>query len=853
MFHYPYFENDEGTYMAQAWSLITHGKLAPYTYWYDHAPVGWIFTAIWIFLMSGLFSFGFSVNSGRIFMLILHLVSTFLLYRITKKITNSNLASFITCLFFSISPLAIYFQRRLLLDNIMTFWVLVSLYFILFSKQRLWPFLVSAMAFGIATLSKEDAVFFMPVFAGLVAFEAHKHNRIFAVVKWIAIASMIISLYPLYALIKKEFFPTGSIFSPPYRHVSLLGSLKMQASRGTGLPFWAEKSDFMTSFHYWLFRDPLFIILGFLSFFAQGVQALFKKSSYIVFLLTLSILAFLASGKLVINFYVLPLLPFLAMCIGVTIDQQVKQIRAFNKTLFFVTAIAIFLGVGFFYYKDPYLHDALFHDETSVQLQAINWIKKHIDPKKFIAIDYYGNLDLSESRFTGDPRFYNADWYWKVEYDSDIRTDKLKDNFHNIDYIMLTAQMYSDLNSFPGNTSILKKALNNSRRIATFAVDNRIGSSIAKYAQSHPNGDWVMIYKQNTDHENSAMAWEAYKKAFIDQAGRTIDPSSQLVTSEDQAYSLLHAVWANDKKTFDTVLSWTYKNMLLSDKYLFASGYGTKQDGSKGIVNDGTASDADQNIALALILADRRWHDTHYRQLAESIIPDIWLYDSAVIKGKRYIVAGDWASQKNNKTFITNTSYILPYAYKEFALVDRNDNWSEVVATAYQTLTQCTNATLDGKRSVGIPPDWCKINRDGTVTSADNITKNSSDYSGDAMRVLWNVALDFKWFHDNRDLQYLNNMRSFWTNEWNRNDLISASYSHNGKKDSNAESLAQYGSLLAYFTVVDKKIAGAIYEDKILKQYTIENGISYWGDKNNYYTQNWVWLGIALYSGNLSN
>src|ERR1700722_13450241 len=80
MFHFPYYDNDEGTYMSQAWSLLTQGKLEPYTYWYDHAPAGWMFLALWTFLSGGFFTFGGSVNSGRVFMLLLHLASTFFLF-----------------------------------------------------------------------------------------------------------------------------------------------------------------------------------------------------------------------------------------------------------------------------------------------------------------------------------------------------------------------------------------------------------------------------------------------------------------------------------------------------------------------------------------------------------------------------------------------------------------------------------------------------------------------------------------------------------------------------------------------------------------------------------------------------
>ena len=45
MFEFPYYESDEGTYLAQAWSVFHLGQLAPYTYWYDHPPLGWLVIA----------------------------------------------------------------------------------------------------------------------------------------------------------------------------------------------------------------------------------------------------------------------------------------------------------------------------------------------------------------------------------------------------------------------------------------------------------------------------------------------------------------------------------------------------------------------------------------------------------------------------------------------------------------------------------------------------------------------------------------------------------------------------------------------------------------------------------------
>ena len=126
MFHYPYYENDEGTYMSQAWSFLKDGSLAPYTYWYDHAPAGWFLIAAWVKLTGGFFTFGASVNSGRVLMLILHLVTSFILYYIAKKLSGKSLPGILAILIYSLSPLAIYFQRRVLLDKIKSFFLNAS-------------------------------------------------------------------------------------------------------------------------------------------------------------------------------------------------------------------------------------------------------------------------------------------------------------------------------------------------------------------------------------------------------------------------------------------------------------------------------------------------------------------------------------------------------------------------------------------------------------------------------------------------------------------------------------------------------------------------------------------------------
>src|SRR5262245_20981976 len=75
MFNLPAFtyNGDEGIYTGQALAVLRDGRLAPYTYWYDHAPAGWILLAAWMAVSGGPLAFGSPIDSGRVLMLLLHL------------------------------------------------------------------------------------------------------------------------------------------------------------------------------------------------------------------------------------------------------------------------------------------------------------------------------------------------------------------------------------------------------------------------------------------------------------------------------------------------------------------------------------------------------------------------------------------------------------------------------------------------------------------------------------------------------------------------------------------------------------------------------------------------------------
>jgi 4-amino-4-deoxy-L-arabinose transferase-like glycosyltransferase len=233
MFHFPYFENDEATYVSQAWSFVHAGKLAPYTYTYDHAPAGWMFLGLWFKLTGGLTTFGQNpLISGRLFIFVLHMFSVWLLYVITKRISHQKLAAYIAVIVFSFSPLELYFGRRVLLDNIMVFWMLVSIFYATKAKLNLRHVAISALTFGIAALTKENALFLMPAILYIIWIHSRARIRAWSAAQWTIIASVVMLLYPLYALLHGELFPSGSALGGKAPHVSLIATTLQQNARG---------------------------------------------------------------------------------------------------------------------------------------------------------------------------------------------------------------------------------------------------------------------------------------------------------------------------------------------------------------------------------------------------------------------------------------------------------------------------------------------------------------------------------------------------------------------------------------------------------------------------------------------
>ncbi len=353
--------------------------------------------------------------------------------------------------------------------------------------------------------------------------------------------------------------------------------------------------------------------------------------------------------------------------------------------------------------------------------------------------------------------------------------------------------------------------------------------------------------------------WQRYKAAYLEQGtSRTMDVQrGGVTTSEGEGYTMLRAVWLDDHTTFDASWKWTEDNLKFKNGYLFSWLFGKRADGTYGILTavngQNSASDADTDIATALMFAYARWRDVSYLQAAQNVAIAIWDSEVVMVGGKPYITSDD--IEKDSPQFVTvDPSYFAPYAYRMFATIDPKHDWNGLVDDSYAVLKRSMQAELDQPKSDGLPPDWLSESRTGTSLMPPSRTRADAgglktDFGYDALRVPWRIALDWQWNKDPRALDILSSM-SFLETQWQTRRVLYADYQHDGVPQAPlVESSAMYGGTIGAFMAMDPAAAKEIYDTKLVALYDPD---SYsWKNPLGYYDDNWVWFGMALYDGEL--
>ncbi len=225
--------------------------------------------------------------------------------------------------------------------------------------------------------------------------------------------------------------------------------------------------------------------------------------------------------------------------------------------------------------------------------------------------------------------------------------------------------------------------------------------------------------------------------------------------SEGIGYGMLLAVYADDQPTFDKL--WQYSKLWLDSHGLmnwYINAAGTQALGT------GAASDADEDIAFALVMADARWKGhgsltTDYLELAKTQIGLIWQYEVDHARND-VLTPGDQFADGS----VINISYFAPAFYRVFGRVTgKAADWMRVVDSTYTVIAATLN-TANGNAQNGLVPAW---STPAGVPMSPAGQSMPTYHQLDSCRTPFRIGQDYCWNGEPRALAYLQKISGFYS------------------------------------------------------------------------------------------
>ena len=441
---FPNLFYDEGVYMRRAMHVM-EGLGPQEAYYYDHPFFGQIFLGG----MLTIIGYPESLNPSpdmqsieslyqvpRILMGILAVIDTFLIYKISERMYNRNIALFASILF-AVMPVA-WFTRMILLDSILLPFLLFSIFLAVYATKSKSEknnnnnnilIVLSGVFLGIAIFTKIPAFTMIP----LVAFLIYRNNN--RSLKALGIWFVPVILIPL-------IWPAQSILAGAF--TSWTNDVLWQINReNAGLP-WIVFLLAIT--------DPFIFAAGF-----GGLAYSFVRRDYFILLWILPFMAFLGVLGYTNFFYWIPILP--ALCIGAAkllFDIIEKSKKITQKTL----TVAILSSIVVFGLTSTTL--LIVTDVTSAQIESAAYVARYLDQR--------------EDGAAGNPTVVSNpiySWIFKYVFDKDHIFSDYRDMLYfpintAKSRVLLIADPRFTLDIGNENNQLLHELYSNTSTIATF-------------------------------------------------------------------------------------------------------------------------------------------------------------------------------------------------------------------------------------------------------------------------------------------------------------------------------------------------------------------------------------------------
>ncbi len=487
---YPARSIDEGIYASQAWSVLARAELAPYTYWYDHPPGGWLLLAGVLGVTRGLVRAANVIVAGREVVVGLHLVSCALLYVWARRLDATRGFAALAVILFGLSPLTVFFARQVLLDNLAVPFVLAAFVLASSPSRRLLAGAGAGLCFGLACLTKETSLLVLPALAWQLWQCSQPSTRRYVFTVAGSLFALTLSIYALLAVLRGELLPGEG-------HVSLWDGIAFQlVTRDATAPLWQGGAQQVSTLQRWLWLDPWLLTGG----LAAVLPAFAVRRLRPTALAGLLLVASAATTRYLPAMYVVAFLPFGALLMA-GVGDRVWRLRMpvrFLRRAGALVAVAgvVVAGVVVAPVWADGLQRPLVRDEDQPVREAYEWIMQNAEPGARLLVDEPLRIELVAR---GGWAEQDAVWTYKLDPDLEVAAAN-PGGWRDFDYVITTATSRGDANL--GAQASL--AMRESELVATFEPPGQVGGGSALVAgqelieiRAITNGDHLTVVRDN--------------------------------------------------------------------------------------------------------------------------------------------------------------------------------------------------------------------------------------------------------------------------------------------------------------------------------------------------------------------
>lgn len=189
-----------------------------------------------------------------------------------------------------------------------------------------------------------------------------------------------------------------------------------------------------------------------------------------------------------------------------------------------------------------------------------------------------------------------------------------------------------------------------------------------------------------------------------------------------------------------------------------------------------SATDGDMDMAMALLMAHRKWGEEKYLSEAKTLIHAL---GESLVRGDGSLRLGDWDTDDSKKEMI-RTSDLMPMNFRAFYEATGDERWKKVEERSYSILQELQHHYASG---TGLVPDFAVYKNGGWQPAKPKALEGPHDgeYSYNACRVPWRIGWAALKLGDKRADAILKPLMAWMKNSVGNAEDFKAGYTLDGK------------------------------------------------------------------------